>query len=421
MCSLQPGCAPMTTPRVVIVGAGPVGLALSVALARYGVSSVIIEQRSEPTSPDESRAIVWMPKGIEFLEWIGLRDAFAKHAVVRTVHRFRIRGRKLIDLNLQWARSPYPYSLNLPQYFSETLFEEEARRHPALIDIKRGCEVTGIRDEGSSVTVMCKHLRTGDAEEVRGAYIVGCDGAKSRTRELAGIALHWQDYGTMSAVADIEAKLSDDPAMSWIELNPRRPTGLFCFHPDRWRIIYRLNQGETREKGASPEFVDAVLRAHFPFIKDYRLLWSSCFRLGQGQSDVYHRGRIVLAGDAAHPMGPSAGAGMMVGMLGVWRLAFRLHRILNETDAVRMSAVLQEYQDEQKKGARMIQKANAATFAQIAITNVFLGVVRNIVLKLISFLPFIAKKMVVADTLTDQEVIAPSAQDELQARVNFQR
>lgn len=391
--------------KVVIIGGGPVGLALSVALARYGVASVVIEKRQAATSVDESRAIVWMPKGLEFLEWLGLLDEFRKHAVTRNVHRFRIRGRKLLDLDLKKARSPYGYSLNLPQHFSESIFEREARSQSQLIEIKRGYDFKSFRDDGVSVAVTVENTNTHETEEIHGAYIVGCDGAKSRTRELAGIKLNWRDYGAMSAVADIEARLPNDPTVSWIELNPRRPTGLFNFHPNKWRIIYRVNADETKQQAESVSFANDIIQKHFDFIKDHRILWVSCFRLGQGQSDRYFLGRVVLAGDAAHPMGPSAGAGMMVGMLGVWRLAFRLKKIIDETRPATIASCLSEYQKAQQDGSASIQRSNAATFAQITVTSAAIGVLRNVLLKLLSVIPWITRAMVTADTLTDQSVV----------------
>ena len=390
--------------QVVIIGGGPVGLALAVALSRYRVRSVVVEQRMQPTPETESRAIVWMPKGIEFLEWLGVLDEFTRHAVVRNVHRFRVHGRRLLDLKLGCARSRYGYSLNLPQYFTETLFETEAKKVPHLVKVKRGYTLKSLVDDGASVTVTVEEGATKHEEEIRAAFAVGCDGAKSRTRELLGIPLQWIDYGTFSAVADIETHLPDDPALSWIELNPRRPTGLFNFHPNKWRIVYRVNANETREQAVAPEFVAEIVRQHFPFVGRYNLLWASCFRLGQGQSERYFKGRVILAGDAAHPMGPSAGAGMMVGMLGVWRLAFRVRNILAEKAPNIVESVLNGYQADQQRGSRTLQKANAITFRQISLESVPLGVLRNIVLRIVSWFSFITKRMVVTDTLTDQDV-----------------
>lgn len=390
--------------NVIIIGGGPVGMALAVALSRYGIKSTVIEKRKEPTPIEESRAIVWMPKGIEFLEWINLLDEFKKNAVVRTMHQFRIHGHKLINLDLKYADSKFKYSLNLPQYYSEYLFEKEALKHPEHIDIMRGYELMDLKNNKDEVIATIKNNVSQELKNVTGAFLIGCDGAKSKTRELADIKLNWHDYGTFSAVADIEASIEQDTTFSWIELNPRRPIGLFNFHPNKWRITYRVNSNETREQAGTEAFARNIIGEYFPFIKNYKILWVSCFRLGQGQSESYFKNRIILAGDAAHPMGPSAGAGMMVGMLGVWRMAFRVKDLINEKNPYKIKNILTEYQSDQIKGSEMIQKANKTTFEQIAFNKRFLGALRNILLKVLSFFPSVKRKIIIADTLTNQQV-----------------
>ncbi len=131
-----------------------------------------------------------------------------------------------------------------------------------------------------------------------------------------------------SAVADFELECGLSQDISNIVLDPLRPYGFFYFAPGRWRLIYRINKEESRSEATSPEFIHRLLKEKLPDAEVKRLLWASAFRLGQGQSDHYRKGRWLLAGDAAHAMGPSAGAGMMVGVLGAWRLAWRLARWL---------------------------------------------------------------------------------------------
>jgi len=319
--------------QIIISGGGPIGLALSVALARYKVKSIIVEKRLEATSISESRAIVWMPKGIEFLEWIGLLRVFQDNATRRTFHQFRNNGKPTLTLDFRLAKSKFKYSLNLPQHFSETLFEEEARKHSDYVDIRRGHELISLSQNPNSATATILDITNNKTYQLQANFLIGCDGAKSKVRELLDINLEWSDYGTYSAVADIQAHLpTESTDISWIELDAKRPYGLFNFHPDKWRIIYRVNQNEEREEAASQEFVNGIIKQFLPQIKNYTFLWVSVFRLGQGQSGQYSKGRVVLAGDAAHPMGPSAGAGMMVGMLGVWRLAWRLQEATQAND-----------------------------------------------------------------------------------------
>src|SRR3712207_9581961 len=105
-----------------------------------------------------------------------------------------------------------------------------------------------------------------------------------------------------------------------------------------------------------------ILTQFLPDAAPRRLLWSSAFRLGQGQSRSYRCGRWLLVGDAAHAMGPSAGAGMMIGVLGAWRLGHRLA----ETISGGSDTPLDRYEHEQRTAAVRVQHDNARIFAHMA-------------------------------------------------------
>ena len=105
---------------IAIVGGGPVGLTLSLVLARCGAQALVLEARQSPTPRDESRAITWMPKGLELLDWLGLRDEFARSGVRRVAHEFWAGGRCLLTMRFDEVRSPHRYTLQLPQHDSET-------------------------------------------------------------------------------------------------------------------------------------------------------------------------------------------------------------------------------------------------------------------------------------------------------------
>ncbi len=392
------------TSNVLIVGGGPVGLALAVALSQYQVSSTIIEKRAGPTTLAESRAIVWAPKGIEFLQWLGVLDQFEPHGIKRYHHEFRRHGKRLFSLDYELVNSPFQYSLHMPQYYTEWLLEQEARRS-SRVDIRREEELVGLQQTHSSVVAQIRSVKNEETYSLEAPFLVGCDGVKSVVRSLMDSQLSWQDYGTYSAVADVAANVpGEQAAVSWIELDPKRPVGLFNFHPDKWRIIYRINSDEDRQAAVEPAYVDRLIKTYFPQITHYHLLWASSFRLGQGQSSHYHMGRVVLAGDAAHPMGPSAGAGMMVGMVGVWRLAGRLQTIVDESDMTRIDQVLADYESAQRQGSKNIQRANAITFSQISLKNSVLAMIRSAMLRLLSFLPFVKRKIINDDSLTNQTI-----------------
>lgn len=94
---------------VLIVGGGPVGLALSLVLSKYKIPSLILEAKEDPTSKDESRAITWMPRGMEFLEWLGIFNRFYEKGVIRVLHQFENQHGKLLGWPFDTLETPYQY------------------------------------------------------------------------------------------------------------------------------------------------------------------------------------------------------------------------------------------------------------------------------------------------------------------------
>jgi 2-polyprenyl-6-methoxyphenol hydroxylase-like FAD-dependent oxidoreductase len=154
-------------------------------------------------------------------------------------------------------------------------------------------------------------------------FALGCDGAKSGVRRMLGIRNGWRVYGTDSAVADFEMQCDLPKKLSRIVLDPKRSYGFFYFAPGRWRFIHRINDSEDRREAITESATTELLHSKLFRARTSRFLWASAFRLGQGQSQTYRQGRWFLCGEAAHAMGPSAGAGVMVGVL-ARRLASRL-------------------------------------------------------------------------------------------------
>jgi 2-polyprenyl-6-methoxyphenol hydroxylase-like FAD-dependent oxidoreductase len=388
--------------RIVIVGAGPVGLSLALILARYSVPSLILESRGGPTPANESRAIVWMPKGLALLDWLGLTEEFKKRSVRRTAHEFWSIRERLFTLSFAEIDGPHQYSLQLPQHDTELLLEHAALR-TGLVEIRRGHRVAEVGEHDGAAWV--RVVSPSGSYTHESSWAVGCDGANSQVGKSLGIKQHWRDYGTDSAVADFEMECDLPLETSRIILDPARPYGFFYFAPGRWRFIYRINAGENRQQITSEAAASELLASKQPGVKINKFLWASAFRLGQGQSHTYRKGRWLLAGDAAHAMGPSAGAGMMVGMLGAWRLGWRLAMVA--TGRSTNASLLDEYVNEQRSGSESVQKANAQIFWNMAVTNPILAGMRAGALRFVSRVPSVARRIAAKEALMDQKIEIP--------------
>ncbi len=390
------------TSDILIVGAGPVGLALAGFLGQRGVTTTVVESRSGRTPADESRAITWMPEGLLAADELGITDELRQRAVVRRYHDFRggPGGRALLTLDMAGLGHRHGYTLNLPQSDTEEVLEDAARA-TGHVDVCRGVRAAAVSNEPDGVTAALQHP-DGTVTHVSAALGVACDGAGSpRTgvAALLGLGRRWRDYGAHSVVADVELPAEPGPTdRSWIALDPRRPVGAFCFGRNRWRIVYRVNSGESLDVVTSDDFVAEQLARAFSGMAPQRHLWASSFRLGQGQTDAYAIGRWALAGDAAHAMGPSAGAGMQVGVLGAWRLADQLVGALREPAT--WSARSAGYESAQRRVSSSVQRSNARTFGAMAVRSPLVGAVRRVALGGVGRLPFVTRRMTAAAALS---------------------
>ncbi len=380
------------TSTVAIVGGGPTGLALALTLARYGLRSTVFEKNAAPTPVDESRAITWMPRGLEFLDWAGITGQFERIGIRRLAHEFRSPGGPLMAVRYDRLHHAHPYTLMIPQHHSERLLQAAAVG-TGLVEIRRGHRIVGA---GQTSTAALLTVEGPDGRYVeRSRWGVGADGAGSTVRHALGIRQHWRDYGMDSAVADFEMTCALAPERSRIVLDPRRPYGFFAFAPGRWRLVYRLNSGEDRQEMTTEAAATTLLAQKLPDAVVQRFLWSSAFRLGQGQSTTYRRGQWLLVGDAAHAMGPSAGAGMMIGVLGAWRLGRHLASAVSDGSAVH----LDRYERDQRAAAIRVQRDNARIFANLTLRSAPAAAVRSTALRVLGRLPGVTARMARSEAL----------------------
>jgi 2-polyprenyl-6-methoxyphenol hydroxylase-like FAD-dependent oxidoreductase len=378
--------------EVAIAGGGPVGLAVAVTLARCGVSSVVMEQRMAPTPVEESRAITWMPGGLEFLDWLGLTDRFLDIGIRRRAHEFWSTKRRLVSVRYDRLRHRHPYTLMLPQHHTERLLQEEAE-FTGLVEIRRGHRVSHVDHDATQAALTVEG--PGGQYTQRASWAVGADGAGSLVRDHLAITQRWRDYGADTAVADFDLTCDLPTDRSRIVLDPRRPFGFFPFAPERWRLVYRINHGEDRGTMITESVASRMLAHALPDARPNRFLWASAFRLGQGQSETYRQGRWLLVGDAAHAMGPSAGAGMMIGVLGAWRLGTRLAEVVNGGG----DKALGRYETEQRAAADQVQRDNSRIFGNIALRSRPIAAVRDFGLWAAGHLPAVPRSMAASEAL----------------------
>ncbi|MER5442983.1 FAD-dependent monooxygenase [Streptomyces sp. NPDC002790] len=295
---------------VVVVGAGPVGLWLAAELRLGGASVTVVEPR---TAPDpHSKALTIHPRTIEVLDSRGVAGAFVTEGVpIPNGHFGGLEDR----MDFRVLDTPFPFTLALPQTRTEELFESRARELGATV--RRGHRVTALHEEGVVVD---------DGELVRARFVVGCDGAGSTVRRAAGIDFPGTDATAWGWLGDV---VLDSP-----------PRGGFASvtSPRGGLMVVPMPGGVHRIVGANPDSVQegrpgeptlSELRARVTDIagSDFGMrdpVWLSRFGNAARQASSYRRGRVLLAGDAAHMHFPAGGVGLNVGVQDAMNLGWKL-------------------------------------------------------------------------------------------------
>ncbi|MCX4696916.1 FAD-dependent monooxygenase [Streptomyces sp. NBC_01408] len=307
-----------TDTDVIIVGAGPVGLMLAGELRLAGVECVVLERSTEPT--DQSRALGFTARTIETFDQRGLLPRFGGFGTIDIGH---FGG---VPLDYREVPGGSYGAKGVPQSLTVAVLDDWARELGA--DLRRGWEVTGIDagDDGVEVEVNGPDGPT----RLRAAYLVGCDGGRSTIRKKAGIGFPGHDARIEMAFAEVVG----------VQVRPRPngervPGGMvlaFQQGPDIFRVTY-YDAGVVPRKGdEAPSFEEVAAaweRLTGEDIRGGTPRWIGKFTDASRQASEYRRGRILLAGDAAHIHLPIGGQGMSAGVqdavnLG-WKLAAQIH------------------------------------------------------------------------------------------------
>jgi 2-polyprenyl-6-methoxyphenol hydroxylase-like FAD-dependent oxidoreductase len=332
----------VTDTEVLIAGAGPVGLTAAIELTRRGVSCRIVDALTEP--PQYAKAVGLQPRTLEVFENMGVARQVLDAAVEMHGQFVYVNGTQVAALEFRLPTDvPFGF-VATPQYATERILRDElARRGVAP---QRGVRLTGFTQDEAGVTAT---LLAGDAEStVRASYLVGADGAHSVVRKSLGLTFDGAAFAEQYMLGDVE-----------VDWSIRRGYAVRCMHqtdgvtddllvciPLPGRHRYRMSMlvsGELAigdsggvahgfEGGRAPklEHIQAVLDRLAPEpTTAANLRWSAVFRISHRIVDAYGRGRVFVAGDAAHIHPPTGAQGMNTGIQDAhnlaWKLALAVH------------------------------------------------------------------------------------------------
>lgn len=347
-CDVTPSISPRTYPteamahpisvqgQSVIVGAGPVGLALALGLARHGVRTVVVE-KNESTSKYSRAPGIHLRTLEVFRQW-SVANRFLLAGVLReklAIYSSSEGAVPLLDVDFSALASEAdrPGLLVLEQGETEALLLEAVRK-TGMSDIRFGTEATALHADEKSVRLT---VRAGDAEEILEApFLVGCDGAGSFVRNALALPFEGKTYSTRPMLADI--RIDDDrDSKPWPRIH-NSSAGITLgikLRDGLWRLI-RL---EPDTNSGAEEVPDSEIAARMEEVVgpgQFETVWASRFRIHLRSAPTFRVGRVLLAGDAAHIHSPVGGQGMNVGIQDAHNLAWKLAAALRGGDIDRL-------------------------------------------------------------------------------------
>ncbi|MGW2598681.1 FAD-dependent monooxygenase [Streptomyces klenkii] len=303
----------MTT-EVLVVGAGPAGLLLACELALAGVRTRVVDKRAQ--THRESRALNLHPRSIELMDMRGLAGRFL--AAGRTVPGWQFTASLKRPLDFTALDTRHPYALLLAQSRTEALLAERARE--LGVPVHRGCEAVSLRQGAGGAEVDVEG--PGGRATVRAAYVAGCDGGRSFVRQAAGIGFPGTPESMTAVVGDfvVADHADNERARRHGVLVARLEAGLTRFvvmDPARIRV-------PSTEPVTLEEFRTSLRQVCGTDCGIGRPRWLSRFGNTTRLAETYRRGRIVLAGDAAHVHFPVGAQGLNTGLQDAMNLGWKL-------------------------------------------------------------------------------------------------
>nr|ACX51137.1 pentachlorophenol-4-monooxygenase [Lentzea aerocolonigenes] len=330
---------------MLVVGGGPTGLALSLALTRLGVDHVVVERQSGPAP--NSRAAALHARTLESLAAVGAAGALVDAGRPGRAFAARDGDRVLLQTPFDELDTPYPFVLAIPQETTERILDA----HVAGVGghVYRGWSVLDVNEQYPGATALVTEDATGEIRAIRARYVVGCDGLHSVVRERAGIEFEGHDRPHNFALIEF--------VMDW-----DGPEGeiSFFFSPAGLAAISHL-PGPTYRMVALVEddtpvpdlrAVQEMLDARGPAAagaKVRSLEMVSIWRVRHRLASTFHKGPFLLVGDAAHVHSPVGAQGLNTGIQDAFNLAWKLAAVLDGTAG---PALLDTYDAERRTMAQ---------------------------------------------------------------------
>jgi 3-(3-hydroxy-phenyl)propionate hydroxylase len=390
--------------RVIVVGAGPIGLCAAIDLAQRGQPVLVLDE--DNTVSVGSRAICYSKRTLEILDRLGCGEPVARKGVGWKVGKV-YRGNELayqFDL-LPESGHHRPAFVNLQQYHFEECLVARAQALESL-ELRWRHKVTAVAPRGDGVTLT---VATDDGEyTLDGDWILVCDGARSPIRHMLGLDFEGQVFRDRFLIADIHMT-SDFPAERrfWFDppFHPNQSVLLHRQADDIWRVDFQLGWDADPEREKQPERILPRLTAMLGPDARFTLQWASVYTFQCRRMQKFRHGRLLFAGDSAHLVSPFGARGANSGIQDTDNLVWKLELVLR---GLAPESLLDTYDSERVFAAdenlRNSTRSTDFITPKSAVSRTF----RDAVLALARRHPF-ARKLVNSGRLSVPAVLSPSA------------
>lgn len=312
---------------VLVVGAGPTGLALGVWLAHQGVRLRIIDRRDAPAP--FSRALGMQARTLEFYQQLGFADDVVSRGTIARALRFHARGRVAAEIPLGrigMGLSPFPFVLDLAQDQHERILADQLASRGVTVD--RGLTLASFEQDADRVTAVLRDDQA-RASHCRARYIAGCDGVHSVVRQGCGIALEGGTYQRTFYVADVEAQGPVADGNLHVDVDTDDILAVFPMDGKaRIRLVGTVRD-DSLNGGRDLQFADVSERIIASLaLRVDQVNWFSTYRVHHRVATAFRSGRAFLLGDAAHVHSPVGAQGMNTGIGDAVNLAWKLAAVL---------------------------------------------------------------------------------------------
>ncbi|SAK64873.1 FAD-dependent oxidoreductase [Caballeronia hypogeia] len=321
--------APASAPfPVIVVGAGPVGLATAIDLAQQGVRTVLLD--NDDTVSTGSRAICFAKRTLEIFDRLGCGDRMMEKGVSWNVGKVFLENDLVYTFNLlPETGHARPAFINLQQYYVEGYLAERAMQLEHL-QLRWKSNVVGVTQHDDHVELQ---VETPDGVyALKAQYVVAADGSRSAMRKALNLDSHGRTFKDRFLIADVKMK-APFPTERWFWFDPpfhRNQSVLLHRQPDDvWRIDFQLGWDADPVAEKAPERVIPRVKALLGEDAEFELEWVSVYTFSCLRMDSFRHGRIIFAGDSAHGVSPFGARGANSGVQDADNLAWKLKLVVN--------------------------------------------------------------------------------------------